>query len=54
MQYIKLKMNMSFDLKIQRIAIDALQEIVENFLVESFENKKNILINTQVFTLLIT
>ncbi len=54
MQHVELKMSMSVDLKIQRAAIDALQETAENFLVESFENKKNILINAQVFKLLIT
>jgi histone H3/H4 len=38
MQYFNLKKSIKCDLKIQKAIIDAFQEVVEEFLVRSFEN----------------
>ena len=39
MQHVKLKRDMSFDLRIQRVVMNALQKTVEDFLIKNFENK---------------
>ncbi len=38
MQYVNLKKNIKYDLKIQRIIINVFQKIVEKFLMKSFKN----------------
>ncbi len=39
MQHVNLKKSMNFDLKIQEVVLNALQETIEKFLMKSFKSK---------------